>query len=63
MAAPPRGNLLVHLRLTLGAEDEPARDVLWRALQAIEPALSWQMLCEVGERAMCAVNIYPLPRE
>lgn len=51
-------NRLSQTRVVVGAQDENARDVLWRALQAIDPTLSWQMLCGVGERAMCGLNLH-----
>lgn len=45
-------------RVVVGAENQVAREVLWKALQAVDPALSWQLLCEVGENSMCTVTIY-----
>lgn len=51
-------NLLLQARVTVGAENEIARAVLWRALQSIRPDLSWQLLCEVGDRGACALNIH-----
>jgi hypothetical protein len=57
-AVPPRGNLLVQARLTVGAQNQTAREVLWEALQAIDRKLSWQMLCSVGDGAECAINVY-----
>lgn len=39
---PPR---LHSIRATVDARNDRARDVLWRALQSINPALSWQLLC------------------
>ncbi len=51
-------NRLVRTRVTIGAENQTARKVLWRALQAIDPALSWQLTCGVGEDAECGINIH-----
>jgi hypothetical protein len=46
------------VRVIVGAENQVAREIVWRALQAIDPALSWQLLCEVGENSACTINIY-----
>lgn len=51
-------NRLSRARIVVGAQDENAREVLWRALQAVDPTLSWQMLCGVGDDAMCGLNIH-----
>jgi hypothetical protein len=53
---------LARTRVTVGSQNERARDVLWRALQSISPRLSWQLLCAVGERGECALNIHPVPK-
>lgn len=45
-------------QVSLSAKGERARDVLWRALRSIDPSLSWQMLCDVGENGLCAINIH-----
>ncbi len=45
-------------RLTVEAQDERARDVLWRALRSANLNLSWQLLCEVGDDGLCALNIH-----
>jgi len=50
--------LLKQAKVVLGADDQPAREILWKLLQAIDPALSWQVLCEAGEDSMCAINIH-----
>ena len=50
-------------KVAVGAQNERARDVLWRALQSISPRLSWQLLCDVGEKGSCAINIYPVPKK
>jgi len=52
-------NLLNRARLVVGAQDQVAREVLWNVLQALDPSLSWQVLCGVGENAACAINIHP----
>jgi hypothetical protein len=51
-------NRLARARVTIGAENQTARDVLWGALQTIDPALSWQLTCGVGEDAECGINIH-----
>lgn len=51
-------NRLRQAKVVLGADNQTAREVLWKALQAIDPALSWQFLCEVGEDPTCALNIH-----
>ncbi len=56
-------NLMVQKRVTVGARNESARAVLWRALQQLHPALSWQLLCSVGEQADCALNVHVVPRD
>ena len=56
-------NLMVQKSVTVGARNESARSVLWRALQQLHPSLSWQLLCSVGEQADCALNIHAIPRE
>lgn len=56
-------NLMVQTSVTVGARNESARSVLWRALQQLHPSLSWQLLCSVGEQADCALNIHAVPRE
>jgi hypothetical protein len=48
--------------IRLDAASESARSVLWSALQAVDPSLSWQLLCEPGEGADCYLNVHPLPR-
>lgn len=52
---PPR---LHSIRATADAQNDRARDVLWRALQSINPALSWQLLCIPVDP--CALNIHPI---
>lgn len=47
-------------RVILEANNDRAREVLWRVLQSIGPDLSWQVLCDVGEGAACALNVYPV---
>ena len=44
--------------LTLGADHEPARDVLWRALNELGGDLSWKLLCEAGNSPTCALNVH-----
>ena len=51
-------NLFLQRRLDVGAENERARDVLWRALQSMSPSLSWQLLCVAGDTGSCALNIH-----
>lgn len=51
-------NRLLQTHVAVEARNETARDVLWRVLQSIGPNLSWQLLCEVGEQGMCAINIH-----
>jgi hypothetical protein len=51
---------LTQTRVTIGAKHQTAREVLWGALQAMDPALSWLMTCDVGEDAECGIHIYPL---
>lgn len=46
------------MRVTVDARNDKARDVLWRALQSINPGLSWQLLC--GPDGPCALNIHPI---
>jgi hypothetical protein len=49
-------------RVRLDAHNDRARDVLWRALQAISPTLSWQLFCGVGNGA-CVLNIHRVPKK
>lgn len=56
-------NLMVQKSVTVGARNESARSVLWRALQQLHPSLSWQLLCSIGEQADCALNIHGVSRE
>lgn len=56
-------NLMVQKSATVGARNESARSVLWRALQRLHPSLSWQLLCTVGEQNDCALNIHAVPRD
>ncbi len=51
-------NLLARTRVTTEAHDDRARDVLWQLLQSVNPALSWQLFCAVGEAGACAINIH-----
>jgi hypothetical protein len=51
-------NYLVRTRVTIGATKQPAREVLWGALQAIDPVLSWQLTCNVGDDAWCGISIH-----
>lgn len=46
------------IRVTVDAQNDKARDVLWRALQSINPGLSWQMLC--GPAVNCALNLHAI---
>jgi hypothetical protein len=46
------------IRVTVDAQNDRARDVLWRALQSINPGLSWQLLC--GPDGPCALNIHAI---
>jgi hypothetical protein len=46
------------IRATVDAQNDRARDVLWRALQSINPGLSWQMLC--GPKVNCALNLHAI---
>jgi hypothetical protein len=50
---PPR---LHSIPVSVDARNDKARDVLWRALQSINPALSWQLLCVPGDP--CALNVH-----
>lgn len=54
---------LERARVAVDVQNDPARDVLWRALQSINPRLSWQLLCSVGERGSCAINIHAVPKK
>ena len=49
---------LLAVRVVRGAEDQAAREVLWKTLQEVDPAISWQLLCAVGEDSPCTLNIY-----
>jgi hypothetical protein len=53
-------NLFMQRRVALSAQDENARDLLWRALQAVRGDLSWRLLCDVGGNSLCAINIHPV---
>jgi hypothetical protein len=55
-------NLFMQRGVALSAQEENARDVLWRALQGIRQDLSWRLLCDVGQRGMCAINIHTIPQ-
>ena len=55
---PPR---LHTIGVTVDARNDKARDVLWRALQSINPTLSWQLLCVPVKP--CALNIHPVSLE
>ena len=44
--------------VTLGADKEPARDVLWRALNELGGDLSWKLLCGAGNSPTCALNVH-----
>jgi hypothetical protein len=46
--------------VSLSAQAEPAREVLWRVLQSLGPDLSWQLLCGVGEAGECSLNVHPV---
>lgn len=50
-------------RVTINAQNDVARDVLWQVLQSIGSDLSWQLLCDVGEDASCAINVHPVARK
>lgn len=50
-------------RVAVAAQNEPARDVLWRVMQSVGPDLSWQLLCSVGEKSRCAINIHPVRKK
>lgn len=52
---------LIQTELRLGAKDEPARDVLVRALAASGRKLSWQLFCDPGSTKMCAFNVHFVP--
>lgn len=56
----PVGGGFSRARATVVARDEPARDVLWRVLQSLSHELSWAVLCEVGEKSACFINIHPV---
>jgi hypothetical protein len=52
-------NHLMRTRVTIGAEHQTAREVLWHALQAMDPALSWQLNCgTVGDSTTCSLNLH-----
>jgi len=55
-------NFLARTRVTIGATQQPAREVLWRAVQAIDPALSWQLTCGAGDDAWCFISIHVIGR-
>ena len=46
------------IRVTVDAQNDRARDVLWRALQSVNAGLSWQLLC--GPDGPCALNIHAI---
>jgi len=46
--------------VVMNADNEKARRVLWKTLQSIDTSLSWQLLCDVGEQASCAINVHPV---
>ncbi len=56
-------NLMVQKSAVVGARNEPARAVLWRALRQLHSSLSYQVLCAVGEQAACTINIHALRRD
>lgn len=47
-------------RLRIDAFEETARTVAWRMLKEMGGDLTWQLLCSVGEKSSCALNIYPV---
>lgn len=51
-------NRFFQRKVTLGADHEPARDVLWRALNELGGDLSWRLLCGAGDAATCALNVH-----
>jgi hypothetical protein len=53
-------NLLARTGVTIGAQHEVARDVLWRIMQAVRADLSWQLLCGAGDRATCTFSVLPV---
>lgn len=56
-------NLMVQTSAVVGARNEPARAVLWRALRQLHPALSYQVLCAVGEQSACTINVHAIPQD
>ena len=56
-------NLFVQRHVTLEANNERARDVLWRVLQSVRPDLSWRLLCSVGEKGECALSVHFLRKK
>jgi hypothetical protein len=56
-------NLMSQKSAVVGARNEPARTVLWRALRQLHPSLSYQVLCAVGEQAACTINIHAIRQD
>lgn len=53
-------NLLVQTKLRLSAENDPARDVLLRALAATGKRVSWRLLCGPDTKT-CYFNVHFVP--
>lgn len=53
-------NRMARARVALSAENERAREVLWRALRSIGSDLSYELLCGVGDEATCGLSIHPV---
>jgi len=51
-------NAMIQTRVRSGAAGENARAVLSRTLEAIDPKLSWSLLCTPGSVPECPLNIY-----
>ena len=51
-------NLLRQKKLRTGATNEPARDVLVRALTSTGRDLSWRLTCDPGATRMCFFNVH-----
>ena len=51
-------NLVLQSRVSIGAQQERARDVLERTLAATGVNLSWQLFCAPGVDGQCALNLH-----
>jgi hypothetical protein len=54
----PNFVLRTQVRVAGTAAPATARDVLVQALSTLDRPMSWQLLCDAGEPALCALNIH-----